>query len=161
LAAAVISVTRFHAGQVDNVLPETAVLGGTIRTLKPELQVAIEAGMRRVCQGIELAHDVEVRFDMQRGYPPTVNAAGPSALCRQAAAEAAVGGQLFTDLPPSMGAEDFSYLSAVVPGCYVWIGNGPGAGGCMLHSPHYDFNDAVIATGIEYWVRLVDKALPA
>jgi hippurate hydrolase len=58
-----------------------------------------------------------------------------------------------------MGAEDFAYLSRVVPGCYVWLGNGPGEGGCMLHSPHYDFNDAIIATGIRYWVRLVEKTL--
>jgi hippurate hydrolase len=67
--------------------------------------------------------------------------------------------QTLTHLRPSMGAEDFAYLAAVVPGCYVWLGNGPGEGGCMLHSPHYDFNDAVIPTGIRYWVRLAERAL--
>jgi len=60
---------------------------------------------------------------------------------------------------PSMGAEDFAYLSRVVPGCYVWLGNGPGEGGCMLHSPHYDFNDAIIPSGIAYWVALVERIL--
>ena len=160
LEPAVVSVTRFHAGHADNILPETATLGGTVRTFKPELQTAIESGMQRICRSIELAHGVEVRLDFARGYPPTVNAANAAALCGEVAAEVAVNGQVFRDLPPSMGAEDFAYLSAVVPGCYVWLGNGPGEGGCMLHSPHYDFNDAVIPTGIRYWLRLVEKALP-
>lgn len=159
---AVISVTRFQAGSgADNILPETAVLGGTVRTFATEVQDAIEAGMRRICRSIELAHDVKVDLEYHRGYPPTVNAAEPTALCRQVAAEVAADGQLFDNLSPSMGAEDFAYLSAQVPGCYVWLGNGPGTGGCMLHSPHYDFNDAIIPTGIRYWLRLVERALPA
>lgn len=66
---------------------------------------------------------------------------------------------MLTELPPSMGAEDFAYMARVVPACYVWLGNGPGEGGCMLHSPHYDFNDEIIATGIRYWVRLAERAL--
>ena len=63
------------------------------------------------------------------------------------------------NLPPSMGAEDFAYMCMEVPGCYVWLGNGPGPGGCLLHSPHYDFNDDVIETGIRYWVRLTETVL--
>jgi len=59
-----------------------------------------------------------------------------------------------------MGAEDFSYLASVVPGCYAWIGNGPGEGGCMLHSAHYDFNDEIIPSAIRYWLKLVETALP-
>ena len=160
LEPAVVSVTRFHAGHADNILPETATLGGTVRTFKPTLQTAIESGMQRICRSIELAHGVEVRLDFARGYPPTVNAADAAALCGEVAAEVAINGQVFRNLPPSMGAEDFAYLSAMAPGCYVWLGNGPGEGGCMLHSPHYDFNDAVIPTGIRYWLRLVEKALP-
>ncbi len=94
-----------------------------------------------------------------RGYPPTINAAEPTFICREVARQVVGGEQVFSHLKPSMGAEDFAYLSHVVPGCYVWLGNGPGEGGCMLHSPHYDFNDEIIATGIRYWVRLVEKAL--
>jgi hippurate hydrolase len=67
--------------------------------------------------------------------------------------------KVLTQLAPSMGAEDFAYMARVVPACYVWLGNGSGEGGCMLHSPHYDFNDEIIATGILYWVRLVERAL--
>ena len=58
-----------------------------------------------------------------------------------------------------MGAEDFAYMLREKPGCYVWLGNGPGNGGCMLHNARYDFNDAVIPVGIGYWVRLVETRL--
>jgi len=159
LDSAVVSVTRFHAGHADNILPEQAVLGGTVRCLRPELQDALEAGLARTCTGIEALHRVRVELRYERGYPPTVNAAGPSLICREAARRAVGGDRLFTQLGPSMGAEDFAYLARVVPGCYVWLGNGPGEGGCMLHSPRYDFNDAIIEAGIRYWVRLVEKAL--
>ncbi len=64
---------------------------------------------------------------------------------------------------PSMGAEDFSYMLQARPGCYVWLGIGPGKGefGCMLHSSHYDFNDDVLPTGASYWATLVKNELPA
>ncbi|HEX8962340.1 MAG TPA: M20 aminoacylase family protein, partial [Rhodocyclaceae bacterium] len=164
LEAAVVSVTRFHAGgDADNILPARAVLGGTVRSLRPELQQALEAGMRRVCDGIAATYRVGVGLDFERGYPATINAAEPSRLSREVARRV-VGetgrGEVLTGLKPSMGAEDFSYLSSVVPGCYAWLGNGPGVGGCTLHSPHYDFNDDIIATGIRYWVRLAESVLP-
>jgi hippurate hydrolase len=161
LAAAVVSVTRFHAGHADNVLPETAVLGGTVRTLKAELQDALEEGLRRICNGIEATYRVSIDLRYERGYPPTVNAPEPSFIAREVARQVAEEGQVFTHLNPSMGAEDFAYMAKVVPACYVWLGNGPGEGGCMLHSPHYDFNDEIIATGIRYWVRLAERALAA
>ena len=103
-----------------------------------------------------------VRIDLhyERGYPPTVNAARPTAICSEVAREVVGHEAVHINLPPSMGAEDFAYMCQEVPGCYVWLGNGgePGAG-CMLHSPHYDFNDAVIGTGIRYWVRLAESVL--
>jgi len=159
LAAAVVSVTRFHAGHADNVLPETALLGGTVRSLNAELQDDLEQGLRRICSGIEATYRVSIDLRYARGYPPTVNAAEPSFIAREVARHVAGERQVLTALPPSMGAEDFAYLARVVPACYVWLGNGPGEGGCMLHSPHYDFNDEIIATGIRYWVRLAERAL--
>jgi len=159
LDPAVVSVTRFHAGHADNILPEQAVLGGTVRTFSPELQSALEAGIGRICVGIETAYRVGINLQYARGYPPTLNAAEPTAMSRAAARDVVGDANVFTQLKPSMGAEDFAYLARAVPGCYVWLGNGPGAGGCMLHSPHYDFNDEIISTGIRYWVRLVEKTL--
>jgi amidohydrolase len=159
LDSAVVSVTRFHAGHADNILPEQAVLGGTVRTFRPELQDVLEEGLRRICNGVETTHRVQIELHYVRGYPPTINAPEPSIICREVARQAVSSEQVCTQLKPSMGAEDFSYLSRVVPGCYVWLGNGLGEGGCMLHSPHYDFNDEIIATGIRYWVGLVEKVL--
>jgi hippurate hydrolase len=157
--AAVVSVTRFHAGHADNVLPENAVLGGTVRSFSGSLQDALEDGLRRVCSGIEATYRVAIELRYERGYPPTVNAAEPSAIAREVARHVVGEGMVFTQLAPSMGAEDFAYMAKVVPACYVWLGNGPGEGGCMLHSPHYDFNDEIIATGIRYWVRLAQRVL--
>lgn len=163
LSAAVVSVTRFNAGFADNILPETAVLGGTVRSLTPNIRDALEAGLRRVCIGIEATYGVSIDLQYERGYPPTINAAAPTAICREVAfdvvREFSSADAVKVNLPPSMGAEDFAYLCEEVPGCYVWLGNGPGAGGCMLHSPHYDFNDEVIPVGIRYWVSLAERVL--
>jgi hippurate hydrolase len=167
LEPAVLSVTRFHAGHADNVLPEEAQLGGTVRTFSVAQQQLMEAGMRRICAGVAAAHNVEIALDYARGYPPTINSEAETALCAAVAAQVLGAERVRRDLRPSMGAEDFAYLLQARPGCYVWLGNGDSAneatGGqsaCMLHSPHYDFNDAIIPLGIAYWVRLVEQALP-
>ena len=68
-------------------------------------------------------------------------------------------GRVHTDMNPSMGAEDFAFMLREKPGCYVWLGNGLAEGGCMLHNPRYDFNDAVLTLGASYWVRLAEALL--
>jgi len=158
--AAVVSVTRFQAGHADNILPETALLGGTVRYFLPEVQAALKEGLARVCRGIETTFQVQAALHYAHGYPPTANAAAPTALCREVAGKVAAGGAVIAQGKPSMGAEDFAYLSRVVPGCYAWLGGGAGEGGCLLHSARYDFNDEIIAAGIRYWVRLAEAALP-
>ena len=159
LEPAVLSVTRFHAGHADNVLPERAELGGTLRSFSTAQQSLMEEGMGRVCAGIAAAYGVAIDLRIERGYPPTVNAAAQTALCREAASQVFGAANVRGDLRPSMGAEDFSYLLQACPGCYVWLGNGAGEGGCMLHSPRFDFNDAIIAPGMAYWRQLVEQAL--
>lgn len=155
----VLSITRFNAGNTDNVLPEVAHLGGTLRTFKPDQQALMVAGMRRICEGIALAYDVRIELTVEPGYPPTINSVAETALCHEVAAQLLGDAQVHDDLKPSMGAEDFAYLLRAKPGCYVWLGNGAGTGGCMLHSPHFDFNDAIIPLGIRYWIALVERLL--
>lgn len=159
LDAAVLSVTRFHAGEAYNVIPPQAVLGGTVRTLRPEVQAQLEAAIERMATGIAQAHGMQAQVDYRRGYPATVNSLREAAFCRQVAAEVVGEAQVRTDLPPSMGAEDFAYMLRERPGCYVWLGNGPGEGGCTLHNPRYDFNDAALPIGAAYWVRLAERWL--
>ena len=159
--SAVVSITQFHAGDAYNVIPDTAVLRGTVRAFSPELQDQMEAAIGRVCQGVAAAHGVSVEVRYRRGYPPTVNDAHATELCRVAARSVLGDANVLTDVAPTMGAEDFAFMLREKPGCYVWLGNGPGAGGCMLHNPHYDFNDDIIPLGASYWVRLVEQLLAA
>ena len=157
--SAVVSVTQIHGGEAFNIIPDDAVLRGTIRTFKPEVQTLVEQAIERLCSGIATAFGarIDAHFDLR--YPPTVNSAAETAICRQTA-EALLGkDKVRKDELPSMGAEDFAFMLREKPGCYVWLGNGPGTGGCSLHNPHYDFNDDVLIYGISYWVRLVETAL--
>ncbi|NMG31080.1 M20 aminoacylase family protein [Aromatoleum evansii] len=159
LDSAVVSVTQFHAGEAYNVIPDRAKLCGTVRAFGAAVQDRIEAAIARIGQGVAASHGVNVEVDYRRGYPPTINTSDEAALCA-AVAGSLPGASVLTDLPPSMGAEDFAFYLRHKPGCYVWIGNGPGEGGCTLHNPHYDFNDAIIPFGVAYWVELVRRLLP-
>jgi len=160
LDPAVISVTRFFAGgEAYNVIPSEARIGGTVRAFRGEVQDRIEAALERLAGGIAAAHGVQSHLDYRRGYPPTVNTAAEAALCAEVAGTVAGASNVRRDLAPSMGAEDFSYMLREKPGCYVWIGNGMAEGGCMLHNPRYDFNDAILPLGVRYWVELVKQAL--
>ena len=159
LDAVVVSVTRFHAGEAYNVIPPEAKLGGTVRSLRPEVQQEVETALERLAMGIAQAHGVQAQVTYRRGYPATLNDPREAEFCRQVAARVVGEEQVQSDLPPSMGAEDFAYMLREKPGCYVWLGNGPGTGGCTLHNPRYDFNDALLPIGAAYWVTLVETRL--
>jgi hippurate hydrolase len=161
--SAVVSVTQIHGGDALNVIPEEAVLRGTIRSFKPEIQHYIEESISRLCTGIGHTYgaSISVRFDQR--YPPTVNHPAETAQCQQVAEQVVGADKVRTDDLPSMGAEDFAYMLREIPGCYVWLGNGSaadaGVGACSLHNPHYDFNDQIIPLGVAYWVRLAQHQL--
>ncbi|MGZ8409379.1 MAG: M20 aminoacylase family protein [Hyphomicrobium sp.] len=159
LDAAVVSVTRFHAGEAWNVIPETAVLAGTARALRSEVRDTIEATVRRIAGSLAAAHGVAADIRYEQRYPATVN--DPAEAVRAAKAAALVVAADYVDLDPlpSMGSEDFAFMLLHRPGCYIWIGNGSGDGNRNLHSPHYDFNDAILPLGASYWARLVETVL--
>lgn len=157
--AAVVSVTQLHAGTAWNVIPEVAVLRGTIRSFKPDIQAQVENAIERLCNGIAATFGAQIGVRFEHRYPPTVNSAEETQICRRAARRFLAPEHLRENELPSMGAEDFAYMLREKPGCYVWLGNGPGSGGCTLHNPHYDFNDAALAVGITYWVHLVHEIL--
>ncbi len=158
--SAVVSVTQFHAGEAWNIIPEEVILRGTIRTFKPEIQEAVERAIERLCSGIAAANGAQINVHFDHRYPPTVNSPAEAKFCQQVAAEIFGADKVLTDILPSMGAEDFAYMLNEKPGCYVWLGNGPGTGGCTLHNPHYDFNDELLTLGASYWVNLVRRWLP-
>ena len=159
LESAVVSVTQFHAGHATNVIPDSAVLKGTVRCFRPEHQDMLEAALQRICNGVAAAFNASVVLHYKRGYPPTINTLAEAETCARVAGAVLGADKLRTDLKPTMGAEDFSFMLREKPGCYVWLGNGPGEGGCMLHNPLYDFNDDLIPLGATYWVRLAEAWL--
>jgi amidohydrolase len=158
LESGVVSICMFHAGDADNVIPHTARLGGTARSLTPEVRDLLEQRIRDIVEGVARLYGAKATVNYRRGYPVLRNHE------RQADFAASVAGQIVgesnvdTAAPPVMGAEDFSYMLEARPGAFIFVGNGDSAG---LHHPSYDFNDDVIPIGTSYWVRLVETALPA
>ena len=154
----VVSVTRFHAGDAYNVIAETAQVGGTVRTLDAGVRDLAEARIRTIVDGVAAAHGAQIVLDYDRNYPITRNHSGPTEFAASVAADVVGPARVDLDVPPMMGGEDFSYMLEARPGAFIFVGNGDSAG---LHNPAYDFNDDVIPIGSSYWVRLVERAMPA
>src|SRR6059058_6078884 len=157
LESAVISVCEFHAGNARNVIPQTAELRGTIRTLTPEVRQLVEKRIREVVAGVAQITGAKIDLVYERGYPVTVNHASQTDLATQVAKQVA-GEANVLDMPPLMGAEDFAYILESRPGAFIFCGNGDSAG---LHHPAYNFNDEAIVFGTSYWVKLVETSLAA
>lgn len=156
--AVVLSITQIHAGNSHNIIPETAKLNGTVRTLKPEMRDFVEKRIGEIIAGIATAGGLEAEFDYHRNYPVTVNHSKQTQNAQKAAIEIAGKQNVDADTAPMMGAEDFSYMLERRPGAFIFVGNGDSAN---LHHPKYDFNDEAIPYGSSYWVKLVETLLAA
>jgi amidohydrolase len=157
LESVVVSVTKFHAGEAHNIIPEAARLGGTVRTLTAEMRDLAERRIREIAAGIAAVYGASITVDYDRNYPVTVNHAANTAFAADVAAEVVGGDRVDREVVPMMGGEDFSYMLEKRPGAFIFIGNGASAG---LHNPAYDFNDEALPIGASYWVRLVEASLP-
>lgn len=155
---AVVSVTTFQAGDTFNVIPQTAMLNGTARTLNSDVRALIEARMTEMIPAIAQGYGCKAELVYRRGYPVTVNHDAQTAFAVQVASEIAGEAAVDPNVAPMMGGEDFSYMLEERPGAMIFIGNGDSAG---LHHPEYDFNDDVIPYGCSYWARLVETSLAA
>jgi hippurate hydrolase len=154
--AAVISICTFQAGSADNVIPQTALLRGTARSLKPAVRELLRKRIAEVVEGVAQLHGAKANFTLRRGYPVLSNHERETVFAASIAAQVAGSDNVDTDMPPVMGGEDFSYMLESRPGAFIFVGNGDTAG---LHHPRYDFNDEVIPFGTSYWVRLVETAM--
>jgi len=160
LEPAVLSVTKFHSGTAWNIIPNEAVIGGTVRAFSEAVQTQVEQRIRELCAGTALSHGATISVRYERRYPPTVNTSAEAELCASVAASLVGADRVKLELQPAMGSEDFAWMLQARPGAYMWLGNGTGSvGGCMVHNPGYDFNDAVLPIGAAYWVRLAETAL--
>ena len=153
LSSIVVSVTTFHAGHAHNVIPAAAEIGGTVRTLTPQMRALGEARLHEIADMIARAHGATADITWRSGYPVTVNHEAETAICVDAAAHVAGPDAVTSDAMPLMGGEDFSYMLEARPGAMILIGNGDSAG---LHHPQYDFNDEIIAYGVSFWARLAE-----
>jgi hippurate hydrolase len=169
LETAVLSITQIHAGSATNVIPDDAVLIGTVRTFTTEVLDLIERRMREIAQGVASAFNAGVDFSFKRNYPPLVNHPAQTAFAIEAMKAVVGADNVDADVEPTMGAEDFAFMLQAKPGCYVFLGNGDGEhrlgghglGPCQLHNGSYDFNDQLLPIGASYWVRLAEMSLPS
>ncbi|MBI0434121.1 M20 aminoacylase family protein [Roseomonas sp. KE0001] len=160
LASVVVSVTQFHAGSADNVIPDEAEIRGTVRTLTPEMRDMAERLIGEIATGTAAAHGAVAELRYNRRYPPTANHAEQTERAAAAAAEVVGARNLLREAPPVMGGEDFSFMLEKRPGAFLFVGQAEGAkGATSVHHPAYDFNDNLLPIGAGYFARLVEREL--
>ncbi|MCK5828835.1 MAG: amidohydrolase [Methylococcales bacterium] len=159
---AVLSITQIHGGNTWNAIPDSVVLRGTYRCFNSNIQQLIKEKLMQIVESIAQGFNLSTQININpenAGYPVTSNSEEETAIAIEVA-QALVGiDHVDLNALPSMGSEDFSFMLQEKPGCYVWLGNGSSDGDCLLHNPHYDFNDDILTIGASYWVKLVEKLL--
>jgi amidohydrolase len=158
LENAVVSVTLFQAGTTDNVLPQTALLRGTARSLNARVRDTLERRVKEIAEGVAKLHGATAKVDYTRDYPVVVNHPAETEFAAMTARDVVGEANVDAATVPVMGGEDFSFMLERRPGAFIFMGNGDTAN---LHNPAYDFNDKAIPFGASYWVRLVERAMPA
>jgi amidohydrolase len=158
LDSCIISLCTFHAGDASNVIPQTAKITGTARSLTPSVRDMLE---KRIVEIAERTADMmggKAVCKYERGYPVTRNHEKQTAFAAEIAAQVAGHDRVNTNMTPVMGGEDFSFMLEARPGAFVMFGNGDTA---SVHHPAYDFNDEAIPHAVSFWARLAETAMPA
>jgi hippurate hydrolase len=158
LESVVVSVCTVKAGEAFNVIPQTAMLLGTVRTLSPETRDLAETRIRAITENVCAAFGAKAEVDYDRGYPVTMNDPDRTDFMANVARAVAGENAVDTTVPPLMGAEDFSYMLEHRPGAYIFLGNGDTAG---VHHPAYDFNDEASPYGVSLWAKIIETGMPA
>jgi amidohydrolase len=156
---AVVSVTRFHAGDAYNVIPEKAVIGGTVRAFDNETFGLIEQNMKRIANGVATGFGATAEVDFRSLFPPLINDAQEAAFIAETAADVVGAEHVERNGQLVMASEDFSHMLNRRPGAYIRIGNGDAPGTCQVHNPGYDFNDAALPVGASLFARVVERKL--
>jgi len=157
LESAVISICEFHAGNARNVIPQTARLTGTVRTLDSDVRILVERRVREVVAGVAQMTGAKIDLTYNRGYPVTNNHVPQTDVAVRAARDVA-GEANVEEMAPLMAGEDFAFMLEQRPGALIFCGNGDSAG---LHHPAYNFNDEALVFGTSYWIKLVENTLAA
>ena len=154
---AVLSVTRLLVGDAYNVIPETGLLGGTVRTMKRETMALIEANMRRLATSIAAGYGAEAKVDFRLIFAPLVNDAAQLTVVADAAASIVGEAEINRARPPVMASEDFAFMMEKIPGAFINLGNGGDS--APVHNHQYNFNDAAIPYGVALWASVVEQKL--
>ena len=154
-----VSIGFMRGGSAFNVIPDEVTIGGTVRTFRQDTQDLIERRMGEVVRGTAAAFGGEAELAYHRNYPATINHEDETYFAADVAAEVCGDANVSRTVPPTLGGEDFSYMLQAVPGAMLWLGNGPGEGGCFLHNARYDFNDTALPYGVSFFVRLTERFL--
>ena len=165
---ALLAVTQLQGSDAPNVIPDSATLGGTVRTFSIDALDKIEARLRTIAHGVAAAHECTAEISFTRASPPVVNHAAEARFAAEVMREVVGEDMVTDDFPAVMSAEDFAHMLQVRPGCYAFLGNGDGEhrldghgpGPCIIHNTSFDFNDEIIPIGASYFVRLVERWLP-
>ena len=161
---AVISLCAMRAGDLGamSVIPDNVTLVGTVRTFSPAVQAQIERRLTELCTAVAMGFGATATVQYERIYPATINSAPEARFAGDVAASLVGEEHVVRNLPPSMGAEDFSFMLQVKPGAYLRIGQGEenGVGSCMLHNTRYDFNDTILGLGSALHASLAEQLLP-
>ncbi|MEZ0172405.1 M20 aminoacylase family protein [Microvirga sp. TS319] len=157
LESVVVSVCTVKAGDTFNVIPQTATLLGTVRTLSPAIRDLAETRIRAIIENTCAVFGAKAEIEYNRGYPVTVNDAEKTGFVASVAKAIVGESAVQTNFPPEMGAEDFSYMLEKRPGAYIFVGNGDTAG---VHHPAYDFNDAATPYGVSLWAKIIETGMP-
>ena len=155
---AVMSLTKLEAGSAFNVIPKTATVGGTLRTMKAATREAFLEQIETIAKSAAKVTGCEVSMELRPGYPPTINHEADALFAQGVISEVLGPDGLETGMSPAMAAEDFSYMLQQKEGAYIWLGAGKDSQN--LHSPLYDFNDDLLPMGASLWVRMVEAKLP-
>lgn len=159
--AATFTVGRIRGGDAINVIPDSVEFAGTVRSFTHSVRDQFATGLDRIANGICAARGISAEAVYEKNYPPLVNSEDETVVAARAAAKVVGAENVDAGAARIMGSEDFAFMLLKRPGNYIMIGNGEGEhGGCMVHNPHYDFNDEILPIGASYWVELVRELLP-
>jgi hippurate hydrolase len=157
LQVAVLTVGSIHGGTLPNIIPDSVKLELTVRAFDEGVRQSIRSRVTALVHAHAAAFGAEADLYYPPGFPETVNDPSQTRLAAATARRHFGAGSIDDSLRPITASEDFSYMLQQRPGSFLFLGNGDSAD---LHSPAYDFNDALIATGARYWRRLVEDLLP-
>ena len=159
--ATTFTVGRIHGGDATNVIPDSVEFAGTVRSFTHSVRDQFDEGLHRIVNGICAARGITADVTYEKNYPPVINTEEETAIAAKAAAKVVGEENVDPAAKRIMGSEDFAFMLLERPGNYIMIGNGDGElTSCMVHNPHYDFNDEILPIGATYWVELARELLP-